>query len=203
MNVLITLTAAGTDTGPFSLYSNVDSYAVPFQTGVAKSALVAGLMVTTVPNAATIVRVKSVGTCTTSVDLSISGIPPATTTSTTTWNGSPTTTTTTSTSSSTTSTTSTSTSTTSTTTTGVPINHPYSFLITIGYSDAAGACASNFGSITVWGDDGNFLANVRYYTAQNTNTYFAGSGLYYNYPTNGQYVRISNLGINLDSGTCA
>jgi hypothetical protein len=200
MNVLITLTAAGTDTGPFSLYSNVDSYATPFQTGVTKSSLITGLMVTTVPNAASIIRVKSTGTCTNSIDLSISGIPPATTTSTTTWDGSPTTTTTTSTS---TSTTSTSTSTTSSTTTAAAINHPYSYLITTGYADAAGACASGFGSITVWGDDGNFLANVRYYTSQNSNTYFAGAGLYYNYPTNGQYVQITNLGLSLGGGTCA
>ena len=33
MTVLITLTTAGTDSGPFTLYSNIDGYGTPFATG--------------------------------------------------------------------------------------------------------------------------------------------------------------------------
>ena len=42
MNVLITLTTAGADTGPFNLYSNVDSYTTAFETGISRAALIAG-----------------------------------------------------------------------------------------------------------------------------------------------------------------
>jgi hypothetical protein len=93
MNVLITLTTAGADTGPFNLYSNTDSYVTAFQTNVAKSLLVAGYTSTVVPAGTTTVRVKSTGLCTTYVDLFITG--PSTTTTTTTAPVGPTTTTTT------------------------------------------------------------------------------------------------------------
>jgi len=82
--VLITLTTAGLDTGPFNLYSDADGYVTPFETGVAKSALVAGYTSTVVPDAATIIRVDSTGVCTNFVDLTINIVPPATTTTTTT-----------------------------------------------------------------------------------------------------------------------
>lgn len=93
MNVLITLTTAGADTGPFNLYSNTDSYVTAFQTNIAKSLLVAGYTSTVVPAGTTTVRVKSTGLCTTYVDLFITG--PSTTTTTTTAPVGPTTTTTT------------------------------------------------------------------------------------------------------------
>jgi hypothetical protein len=93
MNVKITLTTAGTDTGPFNLYSNTDSYVTAFQTNIAKSLLVAGYTSTVVPAGTTTVRVKSTGTCTTYVDLFITGS--GTTTTTTTAHVGPTTTTTT------------------------------------------------------------------------------------------------------------
>jgi hypothetical protein len=214
MNVLITLIAAGTDTGPFNLYSNVDSFTTAFQTNVSKSSLINGVMITTVPNTAAIIRVKSISVnCTNSIDLPISGVPQiSTTTTTSTQYVGPSTTTTTSSTSTSTSTTSTSTSststsststTTSTTTTSIPINHPYSFQVTNGYTDAAGACASGITFIILWGDNADFLSNIRYYAAPNSNTYFNGGGLYYNYVTNGQYVQISNIGINLGGSTCA
>lgn len=99
--VLITLTTAGSDTGPFDLYSDADSYASPFETGVSKALLTAGYLSTLVPNAATIIRVESTSVlCTNYIDL------PLFTTTTTT--------------SSSTSTTSTTSSTTSSTTTEVP-----------------------------------------------------------------------------------
>lgn len=105
--VTITLTVAGTDTGPFDLYSDADGYTTPFESGIAKAALVLGYTSVLVPDAATIIRVQSDSACTNFVDLDI-----VTTT---------TTTTSTTTSSTTTSTTTSTTSTTSTTTTETPI----------------------------------------------------------------------------------
>ena len=94
MNVLITLTTAGVDTGPFNLYSNTDGYTTAFQTGIAKSLLVAGYTSTVVPAGTTTIRVKSTGTCTNYVDLVVSGSPVTTTTTTTSGGGTTTTTTT-------------------------------------------------------------------------------------------------------------
>jgi len=95
MNVLITLTTAGVDTGPFNLYSNTDSYVTAFQTNIAKSLLVAGYTSTVVPAGTTTIRVKSTGLCTTYVDLFITGSGGTTTTTTTPYVGPATTTTTT------------------------------------------------------------------------------------------------------------
>jgi hypothetical protein len=89
MTVLITLTTAGTDTGPFDLYSNVDGYVSAFEIGVSKAALVAGYSSALVPNGATIIRIKSTGTCVNYIDVNV------VTTTTTTTTGTPTTTTTT------------------------------------------------------------------------------------------------------------
>lgn len=92
MTVLITLTTAGTDTGPFDLYSNVDGYVSAFETGVSKAALVAGYSSSLVPNGTTIIRVKSTGTCLNYIDIIVvtttttttTIVPPPTTTTTTT-----------------------------------------------------------------------------------------------------------------------
>lgn len=116
MNVTITLTSPGANTGPFNIYSNADNYVTAVATGVAKSALVAGYNAT-VPSIATTVKVESTGICTTSIFLTI--IQPTTTTTTST-TSTPTTTTTSSTSSSTTTTTTTGVPTTTTTTTAGP-----------------------------------------------------------------------------------
>lgn len=68
----ITLAAAGTDTGPFNLYSNVDSYATPFETGVSKASLLAGYVSSLVPNTTSIVRVKSNSiNCSNYVDMNV------------------------------------------------------------------------------------------------------------------------------------
>jgi hypothetical protein len=80
MTVLITLTTAGADTGPFDLYSNVDGYGSPFETGVSKASLIAGYSSSLVPDSAIIVRVMSDGDCTNFTDITIL----ATTTTTTT-----------------------------------------------------------------------------------------------------------------------
>lgn len=89
MTVLITLTIAGTDSGPFDLYSNVDGYVSAFETGVSKASLLAGYSSALVPDGATVIRVKSDGVCTNYIDV------PITTTTTTTTSSSTTTTTTT------------------------------------------------------------------------------------------------------------
>ena len=82
-SIYITLTIAGTDTGPFSLFSNADAYFSPFEIGVSKASLEAGYLSSAVPDAATIIRVQSTSTlCTNFIDLPISGLTTTTTTST-------------------------------------------------------------------------------------------------------------------------
>jgi hypothetical protein len=92
MTVLIYLTTAGAGTGPFSLYSNVDGYVTPFETGVPKVSLTTlpGYTTALVPNGTTTIRVQSTGACTNYIDIVIG----ATTTTTTTVPGTTTTTTT-------------------------------------------------------------------------------------------------------------
>jgi hypothetical protein len=91
MTVLITLTTAGTDTGPFDLYSNLDGYVSAFETGVSKAALVAGYSSALVPNGTTTIRIKSTGTCVNYIDVTV--VTTTTTTSSTTSTSSTTTTT--------------------------------------------------------------------------------------------------------------
>ena len=82
MTISITLTTAGTDTGPFNLFSNVDGYTTAFVSGVSKSALVSGYSTSLAPVGTTIVRVKSTGLCTNYIDITL--IQPTTTTTTST-----------------------------------------------------------------------------------------------------------------------
>ena len=72
------------------MYSNLDWYVSAFETGVSKSALLAGYSSALVPDYTTIIRVKSDGVCLNYVDIILTS---ATTTTTTTV--APTTTTTT------------------------------------------------------------------------------------------------------------
>lgn len=90
MTALITLTTAGSDSGPFDLYSNLDGYVSAFESGVSKSALLAGYYSALVPDYTTIIRVKSNGVCVNYIDIVISTtttttttIPPTTSTTTT------------------------------------------------------------------------------------------------------------------------
>lgn len=94
MTVTITLTLAGSDTGPFNLYSDVDGYSSAFQSGVAKSILEAGFTTGTVPDGTTNILVKSTGVCQRNLYLNVAGAPSTTTTTST---AAPSTTTTTST----------------------------------------------------------------------------------------------------------
>lgn len=82
ITVLITLTTAGADTGPFNLYSDVDGYTSPFESSVSKAALVSGYTSTLVPFGTNVIRVYSQGVCSNYIDLII-GTPPTTTTTTT------------------------------------------------------------------------------------------------------------------------
>jgi hypothetical protein len=90
--VLITLTLAGVDVGPFDLYSDADGYVSAFETGVSRAALIAGYTSNLVPDAATTIKAQSYGTCTNSLYLVIEG---GTTTTTTTSTSTSTTTSTT------------------------------------------------------------------------------------------------------------
>lgn len=146
--VTLRLITAGSTTGPFDLYSNVDGFTTPFEEGVSRVALLSGYTSELVPDGATVVRIQSDGTyCTNATDVYIGSAttsttstttsttsttttaPPTTTSTTSTTTTAEPTTTTTSTSTTTTtaaptttttSTTSTTTSTTSTTTTAAP-----------------------------------------------------------------------------------
>ena len=84
MTVLVTLTLAGTDVGPFNLYSNVDGYTTPLATGVSRAALLAGYSLTGVPDEAAVIRATSTGTCTNYLDMYLSGGTTTTTSSTST-----------------------------------------------------------------------------------------------------------------------
>jgi hypothetical protein len=82
MTVLITLTIAGTDSGPFDLYSNLDGYLSAFESGVSKASLLAGYPSSLVPDFTTTIRVRSNnGLCTNYVDIPVEE--PTTTTTTT------------------------------------------------------------------------------------------------------------------------
>jgi hypothetical protein len=84
MTVLITLTIAGTDSGPFDLYSDLDGYISAFESGVSKASLLAGYPSSLVPDFTTIIRVRSNnGSCTNYIDIPVEE-PTTTTTSTTT-----------------------------------------------------------------------------------------------------------------------
>jgi hypothetical protein len=72
MTVLITLTVAGADSGPFNLYSNIDGFTSAFETGVSKAALLAGYSSALVPNFTTVIRVLSTGDCTNYIDIVLS-----------------------------------------------------------------------------------------------------------------------------------
>lgn len=83
MTVLITLTIAGADSGPFDLYSDLDGYVTPFETGVSKIALLAGYSSSIVPDYTNIIRIKSTGDCTNYIDITLSSTTTTTTSTTT------------------------------------------------------------------------------------------------------------------------
>lgn len=94
MTSLITLTTAGTDSGPFNLYSNLDGFTTAFETAVPKVDLLAGYASSLVPDFTTTIRVLSTGTCTTYIDIILEPMPTTTSTSTSSTSSTTTTTTT-------------------------------------------------------------------------------------------------------------
>lgn len=82
MTVLITLTTAGTDSGPFDLYSDLDGYTSAFESGVPKASLLAGYASALVPDYTNIIRVKSNGDCVNYIDIPLPGYTTTTTTTT-------------------------------------------------------------------------------------------------------------------------
>ncbi len=83
MNVFLTLTAAGTNSGPFNLYSEEDGFDTPFKTGVSRASLLSGYLSTDVPEFTNIVRVRSMGICINYVDIVLTSSNDTTTTTTT------------------------------------------------------------------------------------------------------------------------
>jgi len=81
MTVYITLTTAGSDSGPFDLYSNVDGFTSAFESSVSKASLEAGYSSSLVPDFTTYVRVKSNNEfCTNYVDILLENTTTTTTT---------------------------------------------------------------------------------------------------------------------------
>ncbi len=80
MTVLITLTVAGADSGPFNLYSNLDGYVTAFESGVPKASLLAGYSSSAVPDFTTIIKVLSTGACTNYIDIVLDEVTTTTTT---------------------------------------------------------------------------------------------------------------------------
>lgn len=167
MTVLITLTAAGTDSGPFDLYSNFDGYVTSFETGVSKAALLGGYTSVVVPDATTVIRVKSTGNCVNYIDIVLTNL-----TTTTTTTVAPTTTTTTT--ALTTTTTTTVAPTTTTTTTAIPCYESIDINCSVGgtfdYTDCLGNPIST--GISAGIQTLNFLPNCFRFNTQ------AGSALY-------------------------
>jgi hypothetical protein len=71
MTALITLTTAGSDSGPFNLYSDLDGYTTAFETAVPKASLLAGYASSLVPDFTTVVRILSTGVCTNYIDVTL------------------------------------------------------------------------------------------------------------------------------------
>jgi hypothetical protein len=70
--VKITITSAGVDAGPFDIYSDLDGYAVPFETDVPKSSFLGeGYSTSLTPGGSSIVKLTSKGTCTDSIFVNI------------------------------------------------------------------------------------------------------------------------------------
>lgn len=72
MTATITLTTAGSDTGPFLLFSDVDSFTSAFESGISKGALSSGYTTSLVPDGTQIIRVMSNGLCTNYIDITLS-----------------------------------------------------------------------------------------------------------------------------------
>lgn len=82
MTVYIQLIIAGNDTGPFNLFSDVDSYISAFETNISKDDLSVGYASSLAPDGTQSIRISSVGTCTNYIDIKVEPLPTTTTTTT-------------------------------------------------------------------------------------------------------------------------
>lgn len=72
MKILVTLTTAGSLTGPFHLYSDSDGFYSPLAIFVQKSELIAGYFISNAPNNTTKIRVKSINSdCSNYTDITV------------------------------------------------------------------------------------------------------------------------------------
>jgi hypothetical protein len=147
MTVTITLTLAGSDTGPFNLYSNVDGYISAFQTNVPRGDFLSGFTTSTVPDGTTEILVRSIGVCQRDLYLPVAGSPATTTTTTST----------------------SSTSTTSTTTTSAP------FSCITGDRNAIATCSNGESAqfTIALGYTAAIIPGGYYYSGSGTRTYYA------------------------------
>lgn len=72
ISATISLLSAGADAGPFDIFSDVDTYTVPFEVGVSKASLLAGYFTTQIPDGTSNIRVCSTGVCQNCVDITVS-----------------------------------------------------------------------------------------------------------------------------------
>lgn len=91
MTVEITLTSAGANTSTFDLYSNLDGFIAPFETGVSKASLLSGYTSALVPDYTSVIKIQSLNGCVDFINVTLEN----TTTTTTSTSSSTTTTTTT------------------------------------------------------------------------------------------------------------
>ena len=68
MTIIITLSFAGNETGPFDLYSDATGFAIPFAQNVSKAALLAGYQVEA-PDGTTVVRLDNLNSSCGSIDI--------------------------------------------------------------------------------------------------------------------------------------
>jgi len=73
---IIQLTVAGTNTGPFDLYSDADNYFSPFETGISRASILAGYVSVLVPNNTTVIKVQSLGECNNYININVDGLLP-------------------------------------------------------------------------------------------------------------------------------
>ena len=72
--VTVTLTTAGNDTGPFNIFSNasIPAYSSALNASpISRTSILAGVTLANVPDGTTILRVKSLGTCSNYIDIPV------------------------------------------------------------------------------------------------------------------------------------
>jgi|TARA_B110000908_G_scaffold99501_1_gene117495 hypothetical protein len=59
----------GVDTGPFYIYSDVNGFTAPFEQNINRAQLLAGYPTDKVPDDTNVIRVVSLGSCQTSIEI--------------------------------------------------------------------------------------------------------------------------------------